>query len=286
MSEHSMDGHGREELTNVEILELARAFPPAPGAGTLLRRARFPREHLPAPTGMTSAEFWSAVAEAVLNGVMPNGRARILAAACAVYPDNPVFRTADAIRRVLVVGASPAGTGRLRADREARAIREAAGSLTVDYWPAAQVTDLRRMVESACEMVHLVCHGESGHLVFEDSYGEPHRVPAEQIAGLLRVYGRLRALVLASCDSEAVARRFTTTADTVIAHRGPLDDETAVVFAGELYGLLDKGLPPCQAARIAVEQTCVSLGDAYGEALRANLIVLCPGAEGSTGNRS
>ncbi|MGP4045104.1 effector-associated domain EAD1-containing protein [Streptomyces sp. 2A115] len=278
-------------LTDEEIRELARVFPPGPSAKALLHRAGFPHEHVPSQYGITALEFWYTVADAVSAGRVADGRRRLLVTAGRDFPHNEVFRAAARgrlpIGRVLVVGAAPHGTERVRADRELRAVQQATarGAIAVDYCPAAAVTDLGRVLDVHPDVVHLVCHGEGEHLIFEDTYGDAHRVPARDVARLLGAYARpdgvrLRGLVLASCDSGAVAELFTGVVETVVAHRGPLDDETAVLYARELYGLLDRVPAVDEAARIAAEHVAVTLGDAYGEQLKANLVVLGPGGEG------
>jgi hypothetical protein len=278
-------GAGEPGLTDEEVSALARVFPPGPSANALLRRVGYPAERMPSELGVTREEFWSSVAETVASGLIENGRARLLAAACRSYPYNRVFCRAveesGRIRRVLVIGASPHGYGRVRADRELRAIQQAAArtGLTVECCPAADVADLRRVLDLRPDVLHLVCHGEDENLVFEDTFGEAHQVPANQVARMLRAYRehaglRLRGLVLASCDSEAVAALFTGSAAVVVAHRGPLDDTAAVSYAGDLYGLLDRVTGLDDAARIAAAQTAAALGGEYGEALRANLVVL------------
>jgi len=272
-------------LTDEEICELARVFPPGPSAKALLRRAGFPGEHVPSQSGITSFDFWYMVADAVSSGRVADGRRQLLVTAGRDFPHNEVFcavaRGWLPIGRVLVVGAAPHGVERVRADRELRAIQQATapGAIAVDYCPAAAVTDLGRVLDVRPDVLHLVCHGEGEHLVFEDTYGDAHRVPARDVARLLGAYARpageeLRGLVLASCDSEAVAELFTEVADIVVAHRGPLDDETAVLYARELYGLLDRVPALDEAARIAAEHVAVTLGDEYGEQLKANLMVL------------
>ncbi|MFI0980878.1 effector-associated domain EAD1-containing protein [Streptomyces sp. NPDC021093] len=270
-------------LTDEEIHALAQAFPPGPSARALLHRAGFPREHVPGQFGVTPLEFWYAVAEAVSAGIMEDGRGRLLETAARDYPHSPVLRAVPrpAVAHVLVVGASPHGSPRVRTDRELRAIQQAVagGPVAVDYCPASDVTDLDRVLDVRPDLLHLVCHGEGEQLVFEDAYGDAHRVPARDVARLLGVYARyaraeLRGLVLASCDSEAVAELFTGVVETVIAHRGPLDDDTAVLYAREFYGLLARVPALDAAARLAAEHVAVALGDEYGEQLKANLVVL------------
>jgi hypothetical protein len=48
----------------------------------------------PAWAGLTPSAFWHEVNAKVGNGIIPEGRRRILAAAAAIYPANPFFRAA------------------------------------------------------------------------------------------------------------------------------------------------------------------------------------------------
>jgi hypothetical protein len=278
----------RQEFTAAEIAVLAEAFPPIRTARSLLREAGFPMTEMPgAPE--TAAGFWEQVSESLANGALPGGRGRILIAASRRFPGQPAFTVAaahpsvavadrcvavaddtvaavdDKVRalRVLVVGASPSGTGRIRPDREARAIEAAGNHLLVRYCPAAAATDLRHALEFQPDILHLACHGRGTDLVFEDTFGAEHAVPARDVAGTLRLYRdlgkvRLRGLVLGSCDSELIAADFAGVAERVVAHSGPLDDECAVVFAGHLYAALAHTADLGAAARLAAQHTLLT----------------------------
>ncbi|TVL92981.1 effector-associated domain EAD1-containing protein [Streptomyces sp. SAJ15] len=184
------------------------------------------------------------------------------------------------IGSVLVAGASPHGRDPLRAAREARAIEAAAARVgfSVHHSPAAAVTDLQRILDLRPEVLHLICHGEDAHLVFEDAFGGAHRVTADSVVRLLRSYRchagvRLRGVVLAACHTGPLAAAFTEVARVVIAHHGELDDEAAVAYAAALYGLLDRVPALHDAALVAADQAAAALGDDYGVELRENLVV-------------
>ncbi|WP_440099024.1 effector-associated domain EAD1-containing protein [Streptosporangium sp. H16] len=268
----------RDEFTSEEITELAGAFSLGPEARWLLDRAGFPPAMIPAMRDVNGGDFWWAVGREIARGVMPDGRRRLMAVAAERYPNNPVFQAAlrDAApettrhpsetvtaTRVMAVGASPRGHLRVRADREARAIQEAArlGHLDVLICPAAQAADLKRLREFQPDILHLSCHGDGKNLIFEDVHGGEHPVPAGDVVETLRHHreaegGHLRGLVLGSCHSVEIASRFTEVADQVIAHRGELDDACAIAFARHLYEDLhripDLGRAARNAARDAV----------------------------------
>jgi hypothetical protein len=244
-------------LTEDEVSELAKVFPAGPSAAVLLDAAGFPDQLLPAPIGLNSLEFWSQVNKAVRSGVAAGGRADILRAASARYPENPVFN-GRAIRRVLVVGANPDGLPPLHADRDlhaALAVCQAAG-IRVAYCPAARVTDLDAVLRIAPHLLHLACHGDGEHLIFEED-GRPVPVLVTAVTELLGAYAdragiRLSGIYLASCHSAEVAELFTAFADVVVAFSGELPDRCGIAFAEQLYRLLPQRLALDAVAALAV----------------------------------
>jgi hypothetical protein len=80
-----------DELTPEEIIALAEAFPVGSPSETLLRMAKFPGYAVPAAGYRTSLDFWSAVAEQIAAGIMPDGRRKLLAAARRKYPASTKF---------------------------------------------------------------------------------------------------------------------------------------------------------------------------------------------------
>jgi hypothetical protein len=302
-------------LSDEEIDALAAAFNPGPAANVVLRRAGFPNAAVPASQGLNGVQFWTLISNELENGIIQDGRRKVLAAALRDRPYNDVLKRAVlagsetseasagttpspapvpvpipvAIRRVLVVGASTVGSPALgagqgnqgnqgkepiRADRESKLIREAAelGHLTVDFRPAATVDDLDGVLTVRPDILHLICHGDGRNLTFADTYGEPRHVPAVQVANLLAAYRRhagvrLAGIVLNACYSADIAELFTPIADTVIAHKGSLDDGCAQLFAARLYrGLRD--VPSLGAAALLAaehlatgDSGCGDLGD-------------------------
>lgn len=271
------------EFTAAEITALAEVFPPVRTARSLLRAGGFPMTAMPAAPD-TAIDFWTQVSESLAHGVLPGGRRRILAAAAQRYPGQEAFRAGAGggtpnAARVLVLGASPTGTARIRSDRDARAIdrARAGGHLDVTYCPAAAATDLQRVLDVRPDILHLACHGAGQDLVFENLLGEQHRVPARDVAATLQLYReiggvRLRGLVLASCDGDAIAAQFVPVAERVIAHRGMLDDACAVTFTLHLYQALERTPDLGTAARLAARHA--ALTDVSCAAVVPGLIVL------------
>jgi hypothetical protein len=171
--------------------------------------------------------------------------------------------------KVFFLGASPFDIelARLRADREFKAIREVAqrGRLSVVNRTAATVDDIADVLDELPDVLHVSCHSKEGRLVLEDSAGDPHLVPVESLARRMRVYRdhggfRLAGLVLAVCDSSDFAGQFTDVADTVVAWRGDLDDECAILFARALYRAMSRESPRLlrDAARMAAVEVAES----------------------------
>lgn len=268
------------EFSREEITTLAEVFPPVRAARTLLREAGFPMTELPAAPD-TAVGFWEQVSESLAHGVLADGRRLIMRAAARRFPDQRVFAAAGESwnpLRVLVLGASPTGTGRIRPDREAKAIEAAAGDrLLVRYCPAASATALQQALDFRPDIIHLACHGTGTDLIFEDIFGEEHAVRADDVVSTLKLYRdleqvRLRGLVLGSCDGDRIASGFADVAERVVAHGGPLDDECAVIFAGQLYQTLGR-LPDIAAAALLAAQHAV-LTDETCAGLKARLLIL------------
>ncbi|WIM99424.1 effector-associated domain EAD1-containing protein [Actinoplanes oblitus] len=262
-------------LSDRELEELSRLFPPGrPLTAKLLRHAGISGTLLPATAGITPFEYWSAVDDAIADGMIPDGRRSILGAALAVYPHNGVLGAGR--WTVLFVGSSPDGTRRLRADRELRAIRELSGPFELRHRTAAAAGDLTAVRVERPDILHLSCHGDGGRLVFEGGDGKPETVSAADLAEALAAYRedldlRLRGIVLNCCFGEVAAELLRGHADEVVAHRLELDDGCAVRFARELYAALPDAKSLAGAARVAVRE--LVLTDAGCRSLGQDLLV-------------
>lgn len=195
-----------------------------------------------------------------------------------------------AVLRVLVIGASPIDPDlpHVRADREAHAIETVAvpDRVEVKVVLGAEATDVRHVGSFKPHIVHFVCHGTADSLVFSDTRGEADYVSAARVAERLRFYRdehgvRLRAVVLAACDGQALAPFFSGVADTVIGHRGKLADQCGVTFAEQFYARLNDapaltGPVPSAISLAALAREAAQLAAQYSAAcdpVIANLIV-------------
>lgn len=267
-------------LSDHEVRALARAFPTGRSAALVLARAGIPVERLPITEAMTPLEYWWAVSSLVDGGIVADGRRAVLRAAHEQLPYHPDFQLDEnRIESVLVVGASPSGADRLRADRELRAILLAsADKLTVHAAPAALPTDLEQVLSLRPHILHFACHGDGENLLFEGPRGTSRPVAGTRVVDILGVYRdqagvALRGIVLNACDSADIAPLFARVADVVIAHDGPLSDGCAVIFAGKLYQALVAVSALSEAAHIAAGNTVLEAGAACGQ-LRDNLVVI------------
>lgn len=84
-------GAVREVLTDSEIFELARVFSDRFEASRLLGVAGLPRDLHPGWAAQSALIFWREVARILKNGALVDGASRVLQAAHAMYPANPVF---------------------------------------------------------------------------------------------------------------------------------------------------------------------------------------------------
>lgn len=87
-------GRAPETLSQTEAKALAAAFGAGPEARLLLVAAGLPPDRVPTSSADASL-FWAAVSELLANGVLIDGRRRVLAAAAARFPANPYFAADD-----------------------------------------------------------------------------------------------------------------------------------------------------------------------------------------------
>ena len=209
-----------DELTADEIYALANAFS-VPSAKALLSMTEFPPWAIPIADYTNSLEFWSKIARHVADGVMRDGRRQILAAARARFPYHAAFAQPSAPGgqspcegrplRVLVIGASPSDLPPVRTDQESRAISKAAlaDRIAVSYAPAARSTDLEKLRSLRPDIVHFVCHGDEGRLLFNDVHGESN--PSRPHASATHSFSTARARMsgsAASCSPRAMEVRW------------------------------------------------------------------------------
>ena len=144
--------------------------------------------------------------------------------------------------KVFLLGASPKDRDPVYAEKEAKAIKDAArlGHLEFRECQAARARDLPEIRSFQPDILQFSCHSESGLIILEDGEGLSNPVPATTIAKTLRHHVmegtlRLRGIILASCEGKLIAPAFDGAADTVIAHKDKLDADCARVFTTYFY---------------------------------------------------
>lgn len=245
----------REELSEIEINELARLFPPGPATSIRLGRAGFDPARLPSAAA-SSLDYWMLINEGIATGVIADGRRRVLAMAKEIFRFNDVLfgRRGPDVWSVLFLGASATGLDDIRTDSEYRAVIDAGPHIRVAYYPFATVADLRRVQVERPHVLHLACHCRGQELLFTDPSGAAHAVHAQDLADALEGYeraggDRLRGIVLNACDGRAAAQTLRPRAEVTVAHDDELPDDAAAVFAGVLY----RSLAPTGSVQDAAE---------------------------------
>jgi hypothetical protein len=286
-----------EPLTEAELRELAKLFPPDANTRSSLRRARFDVNQFPvAVAGQRPDDYWDLVNDLIIDGAIENGRLRLLDMARDRYPYNPVFK-----RRVLLLGASPAvaSTGSpldfLRIDEEYQAILQSARGMTVEYRAFATVAEVQYALDYRPDILHLACHGQGPMLMFHDRLAgqpDPRRaraIHAADLAAALLAYEResqhqLDGIVLNACFSAEAAIELRSCARTVVAHRGELADAAAAQVARELYARLAPARPLASAARVLKAE--LAMLDDRGRPIAAGIVIHDAGGEDGQGQLS
>lgn len=180
---------------------------------------------------------------------------------------------APATITVLFIATSPEDQGALRLDREAREIQqrvrmsEHRDLVSFEWRPATQVSDLLQILnEVRPNIVHFLGHGDHEGLAFEDSDGRTKLFSNGDLGMLLSTTSDdIRLAVFNSCDSSSQAGLACAFVDAAIGMDQPVEDEVALVFAGQFYNALAFGLSLDRAFEQARAQVRLVLGDLPGD---------------------
>jgi hypothetical protein len=109
-----------------------------------------------------------------------------------------------------------------------------------------QATQIRDIIDALNrfdpEIVHFSAHGDRSSLLFEGPDGRPQSLSDDQLALLLQVARKpIRLVVFNACLSAEQAALATDYVDVAIGMEEAINDDTAKVFAGQLYGSLAAG---------------------------------------------
>ena len=156
--------------------------------------------------------------------------------------------------RVLFVASGPSNEDRLRLGAEHRDIINRLHRTTyrdeilIEETLAARPTDLLDHINRfRPTALHISGHGYVGGIVLEDERGVAVEVTTDQLSKLVRTCSSLRLLVLNSCDSSVSAEGISQTLEAAIGMSASIDDDSARVFAAQLYSSLGEGLDLARA---------------------------------------
>ncbi len=150
---------------------------------------------------------------------------------------------------VLLITAEPDGTRPLNIGREIRQIQEQVrssemrDSIHFEYRPATRITDLlQHLNEVQPDVLHFSGHGANAGIALHDAHDKVRLLTNDDLDGLLRLAPRpLKLVIFNSCNSAEQARVAVRHATAAIGMEQSVGDESARVFAGQLYNSLGFG---------------------------------------------
>jgi len=192
-------------------------------------------------------------------------------------PETPIVRSLDLPRPVKPLTVAPplrfvgmvsnpkdSRYARLDVEREKANIESALGSLverglfTVEWLNTASLAELQRRLpgRDPVHIFHFIGHGgwdpekDDGLLVFQDGYGDSHKVSASHLATILKDHKPLRLVALNACEGARLSPTdpFAGVAGTlvglpaVLAMQFEITDSAAILLAKEFYESLAVGL--------------------------------------------
>ncbi len=168
--------------------------------------------------------------------------------------------------RILLLGADSNDRGRLRIDRESKAIDDALnqaldGGRHFDLRKhlAVQARELQTLLlRHEPHIVHFCGHGERGHLCLDDADGSPATVPGRGLAKLFGLSRKtIRCVVLNACDTARQARAISRAIDCAIGMERPIEDRASIAFAHAFYNALAHGRTVQEAFDLACNELTV-----------------------------
>lgn len=173
---------------------------------------------------------------------------------------------------VLFISSSPEDQEQLRVDKEVREILQRLrasdhrDAVRFEWRPATQVQDLLQILaEVKPDIVHFSGHGDGSGLSFEDDDGHTKNLSNELLAALLRTSSdRIRLAVFNSCSSSDQAELACQHVDAAIGMSTSVEDESAKIFAGQLYSAIGFGRSLESAFEQARLQVEIATGSVSG----------------------
>lgn len=147
---------------------------------------------------------------------------------------------------VLILFANPRKTVPMQLERERELIAEAISrskhkrKIKLSFIEAATVHDLRQaLLDTDFQIVHFSSHGTDSGLILENESGEPHRIPQEALAELLKEFKSIECIILNACYS--VSQGSLIGGIHTIAMEDKLDDRAALEFSRAFYDAVGAG---------------------------------------------
>jgi hypothetical protein len=173
---------------------------------------------------------------------------------------------------LFLAGTIEGGEFPLRLDREIREIDQklrASEHRDQVSFETQQATQIRDIIDALNrydpDIVHFSEHGDRSALLFEGPDGRPQELRDDQLALLLQAARKpIRMVVFNACLSADQASLATDYVDVAVGMEEPIDDDTAKLFAGQLYGSLAAGNSVGNAFRQAAAQAKVVNNDDSG----------------------
>lgn len=122
---------------------------------------------------------------------------------------------------------------------------------------------LRALDDHQPAVAHFGGHGSpAGDLILQDLHRGEHHIPPERLASLLELLdARPWLMVFAACHSVRLARAAVRHAHYAIGFKGPLGDDTALLFSATLYErLASRREPDVPRAFALARLACIAAG--------------------------
>ena len=151
---------------------------------------------------------------------------------------------------VLFLAANPVSTNRLRLDEEVRAIQERIrlsdyrDSIQFESRWATRSSDILQAInETNPTIIHFSGHGTpDGNLVLLNTDGSPKCVNKEAITmAISTASDTVRLVLFNACFSKVQAENIVQNIEAAIGMNDSVSDETAIVFAAQLYSAIGFG---------------------------------------------
>lgn len=195
-----------------------------------------------------------------------------LAEARATLDSRPWENVPEKIT-VLFLTAAPDGAQPLHVDREIRQIQEQVRSsklresIAFEYRHAVRVSDLlQHLNEVQPDVVHFSGHGADAGIALHDADDSVRLLTNAELAAVLDAAPKpLKLAVFNSCNSAEQARLAVEHVDAAIGMEQTIEDESARVFAGQLYNSLGFGFSLGLAFKQARQQVALTFGAISGD---------------------